>query len=71
MEDKYFNIDEMMVDYAEMTSFNFESSSYLALNSEKEVPSEFSLQKFTFKLGNYDVLDMVQSVLAKTSLVKR
>ncbi len=30
MEDKFFDIDEMMVDYAEMTSFDFSGGNFLA-----------------------------------------
>lgn len=64
MEDKYFNIDEMMVDYAEMTSFNFSSGDFWAKSGE------YSKQPYTFKYGNYDVLDMLKSMFAKTSLQK-
>ena len=73
MEDKkYFNLDEeLMIDYAEMTSFNFESPDYLAFSSQKEIPSEYSHQKYTFKYGNYDVLDMLQSMISKVSFSKR
>lgn len=65
MEDKYFDLEEMMVDYSQMTSFDFESSDYLALKAEKEVPVEYSHQLFTFKYGNFDMLDMLQAVFSK------
>ncbi len=55
----------MMIDYAEMTSFNFESSDYLALSAQKELPEEYSHQPFTFKYGSFDVLDMLQMMFAK------
>jgi len=73
MEDKkYFDIeDELMLDYAEMTSFNFESPDYLALASEKEIPAEYARQKYTFKYGNYDVLDMIQSMICRVSPSRR
>jgi len=72
MDDKkYFNLDdEMMIDYSEMTSFNFESPDYLAFSSEKEIPAEYSHQKYTFKYGNYDILDMLQSMFCKVNLSK-
>lgn len=72
MDDKkYFNLeDELMIDYAEMTSFNFESPDYLAFSSQKEVPEEYSRQKYTFKYGNYDVLDMFKSMFCKASFSK-
>lgn len=65
MEDKYFDIDEMMVDYAEMTSFDFKSSNYLECEANKEIPAEYSHQPYTFKFGNFDVLDMLQMMFAK------
>lgn len=69
--DKYFNIeDEFMVDYAEMTGFDFSSGSYLAVSAEKENLEEYSHQPFTFKYGNYDVLDLIKSMFSKTSAQK-
>lgn len=65
MEDKFFNIDEMMVDYAEMTSFDFKSGSYLEVSAEKESLAEYSHQPFTFKYGNFDVLDTLKSMFSK------
>lgn len=67
MEDKFFNIDEEMVDYAEMTSFDFSSSSYLAC---RELNEEYSHQPYTFKYGNFDVVDMLKSMFNKVSLQK-
>lgn len=64
MEDKFFDIDEMMVDYAEMTSFDFNSPGYLARSTE------YSHQPYTFKYGNYDVLDMLKGMFAKASGAK-
>lgn len=64
MEDKYFDIDEAMIDYAEMTSFDFNSNNYLAVSAEKE-NLEYSNQPYTFKYGNYDVLDILKSLFFK------
>lgn len=64
MEDKFFDIDEMMVDYAEMTSFDFNSPSYL------KVSEEYTKQPYTFKYGNYDMVDMLKSLFAKVSFEK-
>lgn len=65
MEDKFFDIDEMMIDYSEMTSFDFNSAGFLACVAEK---SEYSNQPYTFKYGNYDVLDMLKGLFAKQSV---
>lgn len=64
MEDKFFDIDEMMVDYAEMTSFDFNSTSYL------KISEEYTKQPYTFKYGNYDMVDMLKSLFAKVSFEK-
>lgn len=65
MEDKFFDVDEVMVDYAEMTSFDFNSGSYTEC---KNLTEEYSHQPYTFKYGSFDVLDMLKSMFAKTSL---
>lgn len=62
--DKFFDIDEAMVEYAEMTSFDFSSGSYLAVSAQKE--SEYSKQPYTFKYGNFDVLDTIKSMFVRT-----
>lgn len=63
--DKYFNIDELMVDYAEMTSFDFTSGNYLAISTKNEDFEEYSRQPFTFKYGNFDILDMLKSMFSR------
>lgn len=70
MEDKYFNVDEMMVDYAEMSGFDFQSGSYLPNAVGKEGLEEYSHQPYTFKYGNFDVLDMLKSMFTKASVQK-
>lgn len=68
MEDKFIDVDEMMVDYAEMTSFDFTSGNFIAVSGEKL--EEYSHQPYTFKYGNYDVLDMLKSMFSKPSSQK-
>lgn len=67
MEDKFFNMEELMVDYAEMTSFDFESANFVAHVNKKE---EYSHQPFTFKYGNYDLVDMLKTMFTKTAVQK-
>ena len=64
MEDKFFDIDEAMVEYSEMTGFDFNSGSYLEC---KNLSKEYSNQPYTFKYGNFDVLDMLKSMFSKVS----
>lgn len=70
MEDKFFNLDEMMVDYAEMSGFDFNSGSYLAIKSEKSSLEEYAHQPFTFKYGDFDVVDMLKSMFSKPEAQK-
>lgn len=65
MDEKFFNLDEAMVDYAEMTSFDFKSGSYLAVSGEKSSLEEYAHQPVTFKYGNFDVVDMLKSMFSK------
>ena len=67
MEDKFFDIDEMMVEYSEMSGFDFHSGSYLSCNN---LSGEYSNQPYTFKYGHFDVLDMLKSMFTKSSLQK-
>ena len=61
--DKYFNVnvdvDEMMVDFAEMTGFNFNCESFQEIKREA---GEYAKQPYTFKYGNYDMMDYMQSL---------
>ena len=54
--DKYFNVDtdEMMIEFSEMTGFNFDSEAFK--NIKREV-GEYSKQPLTFIYGNFDMVD--------------
>ena len=58
--DKYFDVNEMMIEYSEMTGFNFDSKTYKDIKTEL---SEYSKQSYTFKYGNYDCLDFVAGLM--------
>ena len=59
--DKYFNVDvdEMMFEYAEMTGFNFNSQAFKDIKREV---GEYAKQPYTFKYGNYDMVDFMHSL---------
>lgn len=63
--DKFFNLEEAMIDYSEMTSFDFNSPDYFECCAQKEAPQEYTHQKYTFKFGNFDILDMLQAVFTR------
>ena len=67
MKDKYFDIDEAMIDYAEMTSFNFNSSDYRKCSNKKYTSEKYLNQQYTFKYGTYDILDMLKSMISKAT----
>lgn len=67
MEDKFFDIDEAMVDYAEMSGFDFNSGNYFA---NKSLDEEYSKEPCTFKYGTFDVLDMIKSMFTKEAVQK-
>lgn len=69
MEDKFFDLDETMVEYAEMSGFDFKSGSYLTVSGEKLI-DEYAHQPYTFKYGNYDLLDMFKSMFTKATAEK-
>jgi hypothetical protein len=59
--DKYFNVDvdEMMVDFSEMTGFDFSSREYQEIKREL---GEYAKQPYTFKYGNYDMIDYMHAL---------
>ena len=58
--DKYFDIDEMMIEYSEMAGFDFTSKAFKDIKTEE---SDYSTQGYTFKYGNYDCLDLVHGLI--------
>lgn len=58
--DKYFDVDEMMVEYSEMAGFDFSSKAFTDIKTEV---SEYAKQGYTFKYGNYDCMDLVHGLI--------
>lgn len=63
MEDKkIIDTDEMMVDYAEMTSFDFNSLTYKQMQDlHKITDTEYDEKQIAFKYGKFDLLDLFHS----------
>ena len=59
--DRYFNVDmdEMMIEFSEMTGFNFDSQAFKDIKREV---SEYSKQPLTFLYGNFDMVDYLHSL---------
>ena len=59
-EKKILDTDEMMVDYAEMTSFDFNSMSYKQMRDLQRITdSEYEEKPMPFKYGKFDVCQSI------------
>lgn len=67
MEDKkIIDTDEMMVDYAEMTSFDFNSLTYKQMQDlHKITGTEYDEKQIAFKYGKFDLLDLFHSLITQ------
>ena len=59
--DKYFNVDvdEMMIDYSEMTGFDFGSPEFQEIKREV---LEYAKQPNPFLYGNFDMVDFFRAL---------
>ena len=56
-EERLQDMEDLMLDYGEMTSFNFNSMDYKQVQELQRITdSEYSNQPYTFKYGNFDFL---------------
>lgn len=63
---KILDTDEMMVDYAEMTSFDFNSLTYKQMcDLQKITDSEYDLKQVAFKYGKFDLVDLFYSFITQ------
>jgi len=66
---KIENMEDLMIDYGEMTSFDFNSMDYKKmLELQKIVDPDYADQFYTFKYGNFDMLDLIQSFMSQKGL---
>ncbi len=67
MEDKNFtDVEDLMVDYGEMTSFDFNSLDYQQVRELQRITdSEYSNKPYAFKYGNFDLVDMIHSFITQ------
>ena len=68
-EKKILNMEELMVDYAEMTSFNFNSLDFLQVEElHKFTDGEYANIPYSEKYGKFDLLDMIQSFIGSKTV---
>lgn len=67
MDDKkIMDMEDMMVDYAEMTSFDFNSLDYKQMQELNRITEgDYVNQPYAFKYGNFDLVDLFHSFISQ------
>lgn len=66
-ESKFTDMEDLMLDYGEMTSFNFNSMDYKQVRDlQKVTDSEYADKPYAFKYGNFDLVDMIHSFITQS-----
>ncbi len=65
-EKKFTDMEDLMVDYGEMTSFDFNSLDYQQVRDLQRITeSEYSNKPYAFKYGNFDLVDMIHAFITQ------
>ncbi len=65
-EKKVLDMEDLMIDYGEMTSFDFNSLDYKETRElQRIIDSEYANQPAAFKYGNFNLLDMLHSFITQ------
>lgn len=65
-EKKIMDMEDLMLDYGEMTSFDFNSMDYKEVRELQRITnSEYSDKPYAFKYGNFDLVDMIHSFITQ------
>ena len=63
-EKKIVDIEDLMLDYGEMTSFDFNSLDYKEVRDLQRIAqSEYANKPNAFKYGNFDLVDMIHAFI--------
>ena len=63
---KIIDMEDLMLDYGEMTSFDFDSTNYKEVRELQRVTdSEYSNKPYAFKYGNFDLVDMIHAFITQ------
>lgn len=64
---KVMDMEDLMVDYAEMTSFNFDSLDYKQVKELNKIAggSEYEAVPMPQKYGRFDLVDLFHSFIAQ------
>lgn len=64
--EKYTDMEDLMLDYGEMTSFDFGSLDYKQVRDLQRITeSEYSKKPYAFKYGNFDLVDMIHAFITQ------
>jgi hypothetical protein len=62
---KIMDVEDLMLDYAEMTSFDFGSLSNEEMDTlNKITKSEYAKKPYPFKYGNFKLVDFFHALMA-------
>ena len=65
-EKKVTDMEDLMLDYGEMTSFNFNSLDYKQVRELQRISeSEYAKKPNAFKYGNFDLVDMIHAFITQ------
>ncbi len=65
-EKKVADMEDLMLDYGEMTSFDFNSLDYKQVRDLQNITdSEYSGKPYPFKYGNFDLVDMIHAFITQ------
>lgn len=68
-EKKIMTEEDLMIDFAEMTSFDFNSLDYLQMQElHKITDSEYANKPYAFKFGKFDLADLLRSFAAEKGM---
>jgi hypothetical protein len=63
---KIMDVEDLMVDYAEMTSFDFGSLNDEEMNTLNRITgSEYAKKPYAFKYGNFKIIDFFHALLTE------
>ena len=65
-EKKLTDMEDLMLDYGEMTSFDFGSLDYRQVRDlQRMTDSEYAKKPYAFKYGNFDLVDMIHAFITQ------
>ena len=63
-ENKLTDMEDLMLDYGEMTSFDFNSLDYRQVRDLQKI-TEYDNKPYAFKYGNFDLVDMIHAFITQ------